>query len=369
MPLFSIITICYNAGKSIDKTMKSVYTQTFQDYEHIIQDGRSADKTLEIVESREQYYLGNQLRIFSESDAGIYNAMNKALEKVKGQFVCFMNAGDEFENVHVLEAVSEVIRRKEADMYYGTAAQVYPNGVIRNQFLYHAEKEKDLISALVNGVFMMPCHQAIFANKKCFADNMFEEKYKLRAEFNWFVNCIFKQMTVCDTNLLICKYLRGGFSDKTGNREIAEREIRDIFEIHKIDRRIDKREGSGGAKAAVEFKLIDNWLALRSAGKTVAPALVKRQIRSAAIYGCGILGNHLYNELKDTTIEISYFIDNQVKNSGLGVDVFCFQDDWPVVDIIIVTPVIYYDIIEDEISNKVKHPIISLEELLNESWY
>lgn len=77
--LVTIITICYNAEKEIGKTIKSVLDQTFEDYEYIIIDGKSTDKTIEIAQRVLSQYSNKNIKIISEPDRGIYDAMNKGL--------------------------------------------------------------------------------------------------------------------------------------------------------------------------------------------------------------------------------------------------------------------------------------------------
>ena len=81
---FSIITICLNEQERISKTLKSICTQTYTDFEHIIQDGGSTDNTLSVVKGMQGFYKANQLKIYSESDAGLYDAMNRAVRKASG---------------------------------------------------------------------------------------------------------------------------------------------------------------------------------------------------------------------------------------------------------------------------------------------
>ncbi len=101
----TVITICYNAEKEIERTMKSVLEQTFEDYEYIIVDGKSTDKTMEIAKRVLPDYPGKDVKIISEPDKGIYDAMNKGLKQASGEWVCMMNAGDCFASDNVLSEV------------------------------------------------------------------------------------------------------------------------------------------------------------------------------------------------------------------------------------------------------------------------
>ncbi|MCH4099742.1 MAG: glycosyltransferase [Prevotella sp.] len=100
-PLISIITVCYNAEKEIETTLKSVTGQTFTDREYIIIDGESSDRTLEII----QQYRQKIDILVSEPDKGIYDAMNKGVKYARGEWIIMMNAGDVFANNNVLEDI------------------------------------------------------------------------------------------------------------------------------------------------------------------------------------------------------------------------------------------------------------------------
>lgn len=103
----SIITISYNVEKEIERTMRSVLNQTFKDLEYIVVDGKSKDTTVAIAKSIAAEYPDRAVRIISEPDKGIYDAMNKGIKMASGDWVCMMNAGDTFANCNVLHDVFE----------------------------------------------------------------------------------------------------------------------------------------------------------------------------------------------------------------------------------------------------------------------
>ena len=89
----SIVTVVYNGENSIRKTIESVLCQEFKDYEYIIVDGLSQDNTVSIAKEYEERFEG-RLRIFSERDKGIYDAMNKGIRLAKGDYIWLVNADD-----------------------------------------------------------------------------------------------------------------------------------------------------------------------------------------------------------------------------------------------------------------------------------
>ena len=108
---FSIVTITYNAGACLQRTLDSVISQHHPHIEHIIVDGASKDNTLEMAYSYERQSLqkdnGHKVRIVSEPDRGIYDAMNKGLRMATGDYICFLNAGDFFPAPNTLDIIIE----------------------------------------------------------------------------------------------------------------------------------------------------------------------------------------------------------------------------------------------------------------------
>ena len=114
-PLFSIITVSYNAKESIEDTINSIVNQTYSNFEYIIVDGGSTDGTLDIIrkyEDKISYWI-------SEPDNGIYDAMNKGLAICKGEWINFMNSGDLFYNDHVLVDIYRYCDFKKFHILYG----------------------------------------------------------------------------------------------------------------------------------------------------------------------------------------------------------------------------------------------------------
>ena len=112
-PTLSVITIVYNNVKHIERTIFSVVNQTYPNIEYIVVDGKSTDGTLQIIER----YKTRIAKIISEKDEGIYDAMNKGLAAATGDYVIFMNSGDEFYKTDTVERVFETA--PDADIYYG----------------------------------------------------------------------------------------------------------------------------------------------------------------------------------------------------------------------------------------------------------
>lgn len=124
----SVITVCYNAVDTLEKTIQSVLEQTYHNIEYIIIDGGSTDGTVEIIHR----YVDYLAYWVSEPDRGIYDAMNKGIERATGEWVNFMNAGDYFYNYDVISNVFKVLQK--ADVMTGISFMDYPK---RNVYGFH----------------------------------------------------------------------------------------------------------------------------------------------------------------------------------------------------------------------------------------
>ena len=102
--LFSIITITYNAEKELPATLDSVKMQSFSDFEHLIIDGKSRDNTVKIA----QVSGIASMKILSEKDKGLYDAMNKGIKTATGKYLIFLNAGDAFHAPNTLEILANL---------------------------------------------------------------------------------------------------------------------------------------------------------------------------------------------------------------------------------------------------------------------
>lgn len=161
-PLVTVITVCYNAREMLLRTMNSVWAQTYKHVEYVIVDGASTDGTLELLEE----YGARIDHWVSESDKGIYDAMNKGVSMAKGKWVIFMNAGDCFADNHVLENVFSVPR--QVDVIYG---DVVKGGVVKKA------------SSPRNAHRMFFCHQSVFVKIESLKAFPFDISHKMSADF------------------------------------------------------------------------------------------------------------------------------------------------------------------------------------------
>lgn len=167
----SVVTVCYNAADTIEKTMLSVLNQTYHDIEYIIIDGGSTDGTVEIIRK----YADRIAYWVSEPDKGIYDAMNKGIKVATGEWINFMNAGDEFVDEGVIE---KLFQNRTIDTV----------GVVFGDTLFiHKSKQKIVKFGDDPHHKIMPsCHQSIFCRRILLARILFDLRYKIAADYNFF---------------------------------------------------------------------------------------------------------------------------------------------------------------------------------------
>lgn len=214
VPTISIITVTYNAAKYIQSTMKSVSDQSFTDYEHLIIDGASSDDTLLIVDN----FRRAQLVIYSEPDKGLYDAMNKALTKAKGEYILFLNAGDVFYDEDTLTKVFSKARGE--DFIYGDTTVINEAGDTRS---YHKKKPSQAsisYRSFIDG--MVVCHQSMIvkAEKVVLFDNI---NYTIASDIDWAIRTLKNCKSFLDADMYISKFLDGGVSQNNRIKAVKER--------------------------------------------------------------------------------------------------------------------------------------------------
>ncbi len=200
MPLFSIIIPTYNAAATLATALQSVAQQSFRDMEVLIQDAVSSDNTIEIARSF-QDQLG-VLRIKSEPDKGIYDAMNKAVEAATGSYIYFLGSDDHLYDPQILNTIAQVIGDTPADVIYGDVYSPRFNGRYDGRF----SPEKIVRQNI--------CHQAMFMHRSVFERiGLFDLQYPAQADWHhnmqWILNAGISRLYI-DT--IVAHYADGGFS-------------------------------------------------------------------------------------------------------------------------------------------------------------
>lgn len=207
----SIITINYNAINGLQKTIDSVVSQSFNDYEWIVIDGGSTDGSRELLE------LYRDLFTFfcSEPDKGIYNAINKGLKHANGEYVQFLNSGDWLYDSFTLEKVFTHIDGKY-DIYYGNNIQVNENNRL-NKYIY--PDNLGFLFFPYNNI----CHQATFYRRTLFENNPFDESFSIVSDWAMNLKLLFEGRTFKHIDQFIVYYDNQGKSSATDRKHHDER--------------------------------------------------------------------------------------------------------------------------------------------------
>ncbi len=211
-PKLSVITIVYNNERDIERTMLSVLNQTYSYIEYIIVDGASNDGTVGLINKYK-----DKLAIFvSEQDRGIYDAMNKGLALATGDYVLFMNSGDE---IYAPETVTEVFSSAPSgDIYYGETEMYNENWKSLGQRRHRAPEHFDWHSFKFG---MNVSHQAIYIKRSL--TEPFDLRYQFSSDIDWIIKAAKKSSNIVNTHLYVAKYLVGGISKKKHFASLVER--------------------------------------------------------------------------------------------------------------------------------------------------
>ena len=210
MEVFSIITICYNSEKTIERTIKSVLAQTCKDYEYIIVDGGSRDGTLDIVKQYEPFFEG-RLKWKSEPDTGIYNAMNKGIERASGQIIGIVNSDDWLESDALEKVRGAITKNKERIdvLYCGGINYHLMDGGVKKWKVNLKALHRDAKYYLVSGVR----HPGLFVPKGVYDKiGAFNDKMKLSADADFMLRCYWGGIEFLDIKAIISNMTEGGIS-------------------------------------------------------------------------------------------------------------------------------------------------------------
>jgi len=211
MKKLTIITVTYNASKVIRNTLRSFVNQTYRDFDVLIIDGASKDDTVQCV-ADELCTSGIEYRVISERDRGIYDAMNKGLVLAEGEYVLFMNAGDE---LHAEDTLKKIFTQPVADIYYGK------NLLMKNSLPYHETVIPSNLTWEMMSHGMLISHQSILVKKELSVP--YDERFKIVADYLWVIDALKKSNSVICCDFPISKYLLDGFSEVNFYRAWKER--------------------------------------------------------------------------------------------------------------------------------------------------
>lgn len=219
-PVISVITVCYNSEKTIERTLQAMLAQSFQDYEYIIIDGASTDGTIEIIKQYEPRFLG-KMKWYSEADNGIYDAMNKGIAKARGNLIGMVNSDDYYETDALMNIYQAYLLEKDKP---GENAEGFIFYGMQRRLRHGEEIEIEFVNHRILGESMI-CHPTCFVSREIYNRyGGYDTQYKSAADLDFLLR-IHKQAQVLFVPVyhIISNFELGGMSSSgKGAREAAK---------------------------------------------------------------------------------------------------------------------------------------------------
>lgn len=176
----SVITVCFNSASTLERALQSVVDQDWPDVEHIVIDGASTDSTMEIL----QRFRPHLAHLVSEPDKGVYDAMNKGLDRASGDIICFLNSDDEYASSQVLSLIATQMREHKLDALMGDVGFFYKKNPMRMVRRYRSDR---FTPARLSWGWM-PAHPALFLHKNVVQRvGRFKTDYRIAGDFEFII--------------------------------------------------------------------------------------------------------------------------------------------------------------------------------------
>ena len=200
----SIVTVCYNSEKTIERTLQSVLNQTYPNIEYIIVDGKSNDSTLDVITGYQKKFEEKKIeyKYISEKDEGMYDAMNKGISMASGDIIGILNSDDWYEK-DTLNIVFNACKYHKADIYMGAIKLYNGNHVI----IKYAKDRKYKTSRNFN-------HPAMFVTRDCYRSVGNYDKGNIHSDFGWYLRAIKRGMNLYVIGDVLTNYPIGGLGSK-----------------------------------------------------------------------------------------------------------------------------------------------------------
>lgn len=226
----SIITVCFNAEKTILKTVKSVLNQRYSNIEYIIIDGASTDNTLAVLSA----YSNNEFKLISEKDNGLYDAINKGISLATGDVIGLLHSDDIYPNENVISNIVTYFQKDNLLEALSSSVEIYKTDNFSKPFrIYNAENFKNWQFK----IGIQPPHPGFFITKDAFNKvGFYRTQYKISGDFDWLLRAIYihklKVKYVSETSVYM---LDGGLSSSGWKSRVKmNNENLKILKSHKI---------------------------------------------------------------------------------------------------------------------------------------
>lgn len=203
-PTISIITINYQNKDGLAKTISSVVSQSYKDFEFLVIDGGSSDGSKELIES----YTDKITYWISEKDNGIYHAMNKGWKAATGEYCLFLNSGDYLYNKKVMQNAYDLITNNKADIIYGD--------------LYAFDEKQNWVSSFTDPISLYYFSHSFIPHPSTFTKrslliklNGFYEHYSILSDWIFFIEAFIAKALFCRIDLTVSAFYMKGISSSS----------------------------------------------------------------------------------------------------------------------------------------------------------
>lgn len=228
MITISYVTVTYNAAAVVQRTLDSVLRQDYPHIRHLIIDGASTDDTLKIVDNyvacSNAAENGHVVLVTSEPDNGIYDAMNKGLRSVTGDYVCFLNAGDFLPTDDTVSRIVEKLDSQQPAVLYGGTDIVDGEG----RFLHHrrlAPPEDLTWRSFRQG--MLVCHQAFYVRADFAMQTPYDTTFRYSADVDWCIRIMREaekeNVPLLNLHMVVANYTEEGQTTQHHRESLLER--------------------------------------------------------------------------------------------------------------------------------------------------
>lgn len=230
-PRITIATVTYNAGATLQRTLDSVASQTYPYVEHLIVDGCSKDNTMELIHRYVDANTGKEvphdIRVIREPDKGLYDAMNKALERAEGDYIVFLNAGDRLHGDDQLQCVfgpDNGFDRPWPAIIYGETDLVDDEG----RFLRHRRLQAPEHLTWRNFRWgMLVCHQSFYVRIDLAVHISYDMRYRFSADYDWCIRLMRlaeeQDEEIANSHRVLTDYLSEGLTTQNHQSSLWER--------------------------------------------------------------------------------------------------------------------------------------------------
>lgn len=297
----SVVTATFNSESVLETAVQSIIHQTYDNIEYIIVDGKSTDRTLDIVKKYESYID----YFVSESDAGIYNAFNKGISLSTGDVIYFLNSDDYFYNDSVLEKVAAKFNENPLlNFVYGNVLGLEEE----TDFSYKTGKFMTIQDFKSGQTYP---HQGFFAKKELFLKyGNFDETYQIVADLEFMIKCFMDAEQISEyLNEFIAVFRLGGASNHYSSRQFAIDEAEQV-----LSKYFPTNDCSKKSDINALYRQWLEMLLLRKRG--LGWILKQKNINKIAIFGAMKTGRYILEDCNKNEVQVLTFLDNNQSMQG-----------------------------------------------------